>query len=261
MGAGVNPELAPAVPPQQPNVPDLDRVNTQSYDPETNVATEDVESVEPIGLKTMDFGVRDYFRDIVVPTKDGARPLTVRTAGGDKTILYWKQDLQSGRIALPVMSVNRTGWRFNAERFTPAMNAYFYRRFADADGTRMVLAPREYPLLIDYVLSVWAERKRDIEYINAQVISRFNPIAEWRVEDEFMTGNIIATFEGASDNSDLDMDANQLAKTRYDFNITIEGWLPLPARIVPTVLGKVTSLGETDTRESFGVIKPSPRDI
>jgi hypothetical protein len=159
------------------------------------------------------------------------------------------------------MSVQRTGWRFNPERFTPPMHSYFYRKFADNDGTRMVLSPREYPLLIDYTLAVWAERKRDIEYINYQVVSRFAPLAEWTVEDEFMSGKIIATFEGGNDNSDIDVDANQLAKVRYDLNITIEGWMPLPSRIVPTVLGKVTDLAEIDTREFFEVIKSSPRNV
>ena len=250
------------MPTQVPNQPNLDRVDSKTFDKETNIATEDVNSFLVNGLKTMDRGVKEYFQDIMVPTIDGARPLIVRVAGGDKTILFWKQDLDSGRIKLPIMSVNNTGFQFNPNKSTPAESGnYFYRRFADKDGTRIVLSPREYPVLIDYTLSVWAERKRDMEYINWQVTTRFNPIAEWLVEDEFNTGRMIATFEGSSNNSDLDVDANQLAKVRYDISIKVEGWMSLPGRIVPTVLGKVTNLAEIDTREFFETIKSSPRSI
>ena len=92
-----------------------------------------------------------------------------------------------------------------------------------------------------------------------QVVSRFNPVAQWGVEDEHMCGDIYATFGGVTDNSDIDIGANELAKVRYDINIQIEGWWPLPGRIVPTVLGRVTDLSELDTREFFEVIKSNGR--
>lgn len=248
------------MPPQLPNQPSTIRSESIDIDP-TNVATEDVYNVFPAGLETMDRGVKEFFQDIDVPTKDGTRKLEVRVAGGDKTILYWKQLMeQDNRISLPVMSVNRTGSRLNPNRTTPAsVGPYFYRRMADNDGSRTILTPREYSVLVTYVLSVWAERKRDIEYIAYQIQTRFNPLAEWTVEDEYMVGNIVAKLEGVSDNSDIDVNANQLAKVRYDFNIEIEGWVPLSGRIVPNVLGKVTELAEMDTREFFEAIKPNIR--
>ena len=209
----------------------------------------------------MDRGVKEFFQNIDVPTKDGSRKLQVRVAGGDKTILFWKQLMENdNRIRLPVMSVNRTGERLNPARQTPASAApYYYRHFADNDKSRAVVSPREQGFLIDYTLSVWAERKRDAENILYQIVTRFNPIAEWTVQDEFMCGNMIATYGGTTDNSDTDVGANELAKIRYDYTIQVEGWLPLSARIVPTVLGKVTELAELDTREFFEVIKFNAR--
>jgi hypothetical protein len=211
----------------------------------------------------MDRGIKEFFSNIVVPTKDGVRPLDVRVAGGDKTILFWKQLMdEDNRIKLPVMSVNRTNWQFNPNRHTPAVaGPNFYMRYADQDGSRAITSPREFSVLINYTLSVWTERKRDMEYISYDIMTRFNPLAEWRVEDEFMVGNIIGKFEGANDNSDIDIDANQLAKVRYDFNIQIEGWVPLSGRVVPTVLGRVTDLEELDTREFFGIVKSKPRRL
>jgi len=264
LNAGVRPEVNPVVPVTVANQPAADRVDAQAHDP-INTATDDVNNVYPNGLRTMDRGIKEFFQDIDVPTKDGNRKLEVRIAGGDKTILFWKQlmDVDSeNRIKLPVMSVNRTGWQWNPMRQTPASAGhYFYRRMADKDGTRAIVSPRELGVFVDYTLSVWTERKRDMEYIDYQIISRFNPLAEWTVCDEFMQGNIIGKFTGATDNSDIDSDPNQLAKVRYDFNIQIEGWIPLPGRIVPTVLGKIQTIGEQGATEVFEVIKPSSRRI
>jgi hypothetical protein len=160
------------------------------------------------------------------------------------------------RIKLPVMSINRQSKQLNPMKHTPAsVGPYFYRRYADADKTRIILAPREKEVLIGYVLSVWTERKRDMEKILYQIEVAFNPLAQWTIEDEFMRGDITAKLENVTDNSDIDVDANSLAKVRYDFNVQVEGWLPLSGRVVPTVLGRVTALGDLDTREFFETIK------
>jgi hypothetical protein len=257
MNAGVQPELVPVMPADVPGQPDLDRITNINDDP-INLATEDVDEIFPTGYKTMDRGMKEFFSNIDVPYKDGTRKLEVRIAGGDKTILFWKQLMdEDARIKLPVMSINRQSFgKINPQRHTPAsVGPYFYRRFADSDKTRMVLSPREKSVLIDYTLSVWTERKRDMEAIVYQIDTRFNPIAQWTVEDEFMRGDITAKLDNITDNSDIDIDANQLAKVRYDFNVQIEGWLPLSGRIVPTVLGQVQALSELDTGEFFEAIK------
>lgn len=245
IAAGPQPQPQPVVPNKLPDEPKLSEPKPKSFDDTNTAVHEDVQTFLVPGFKTMDRGVKEFFSNLMIPSKDGARPVEVRVAGGDKTILFWKQDLDSGRIKLPVMSVNRTGWQFNPNKFSPSWNPA-YRSFADRDATRMVRLPREFPVLLNYTLSVWAEKKRDIEYIEYQVITRFNPIAEWSVQDEFMRGNMIATYEGSTDNSDIDIDANTLAKVRYDVNIKIEGWLPLPGKVVPTILGDVKSLHEFD---------------
>lgn len=246
-------ETIPTLATHLPNTPNLARVNTKTFD-NAQTDTNDVASVMQKGFNTMDRGVKEYFSGIQVQNKDLLKPLTVRVAGGDKSILPWKQDLKAGRIQLPVMSINRGGVRQNPLRHSHPVNRA-YRKFVDRDGTRMMSTPREWPCLIDYTLSIWTERKEDIELIEYQIITRFNPLAEWRVTDEFMTGLIIAKLNNVTDASDKDAAPDALAKVKYDIGITIEGWLWLPGIITPTVLGQVQVLQDYNG-EVYGGISP-----
>jgi hypothetical protein len=240
----LSPERDPLITPALPQQPELEEKDELINNDINLNQPEDVRSILTTGFYAMDAGLKKYFEDIQVPTKDGVRPLTVRVAGGDKTILQWSQDLHSGRIALPVMSVNRSSWRFNVDKFSPPY-INMGRRFVNVDGSRMALTYRPWPALIDYTLSVWAERKRDIEYVAYQVQTRFNPLAEFRIEDESgLRGYVQLRFGDVTDNSDIDIGAEELPKVRYDFSVTMEGWLPLPEKILPTTLGKAVSLHE-----------------
>jgi hypothetical protein len=237
-------ERAPLISSTLPTQPDLvEKDELTNSDVNLN-QPEDIRSVLVRGFYSMDTGMKRYFEDIKVPTQDSVRDLTVRIAGGDKTLLIWQQDLRSGRIKLPVMSINRTGWRFNVEKFSPP-HINMTRRFAHDDGSKIILTYRPWPALIDYTLSVWTERKRDVEYIMHQIMTRFHPLAEFKIDDESgLRGNVQLRFGDSTDNSDIDIGAEELAKVRYDVSVTMEGWLPLPEKILPTVLGKVTSLHE-----------------
>jgi hypothetical protein len=206
---------------------------------------EDVRSMVVKGFYSMDKGLKEYFSDIDVPTVDNTRKLEVRVAGGDKTFLIWKQDLKSGRIKLPVMSINRTSWRFNPDKFSPPYINMTRRFTSDSDGSRIILTYRPWPALIDYSLSLWTERKRDAEYVLYQIQTRFNPLAEFRIDDESgLRGTVTMKMNDVTNNSDIDIGAEELAKVRYDITLTMEGWLPLPEKVLPTVLGKVGSFHE-----------------
>lgn len=238
-----------------PNNTNLAKVNSKTFDTaQTKVV--DIASFVQKGFDMMDRSAKEYFSDIQVPTKDGVKPLTVRVAGGDKSILYWKQDLVSGRIKLPVMSINRGSWRQNPMRQGHPVNRA-YKTYADKDATRVKLNPREYAVLMDYTLSIWTERKDDIEYIQYQIITRFNPLAEWIAQDEFSVGPVIAKLNNITDVSDKDAAPDTLAKVKYDISITIEGWLWLPGRIVPTVLGQVQVLQDASGTVYGGIDPPT----
>jgi hypothetical protein len=50
------------------------------------------------------------------------------------------------------------------------------------------------------------------------------------------------SFGGMSDQSDKEASFDQHRLIKYDFSITAEAWLPLPERLLPTVIGSVLSV-------------------
>jgi hypothetical protein len=213
-----------------------------------NIA-EEVHEILPQGHRTMDRGLKNYFSGIPVPTKDGVRIMGVRISGGDKPYLIWAQDLRYGRVTLPIMAIRRESDEFHFMKFSPAHHHYIAKRFIDQECSRIALTYRPVPSLINYTLSVWAEHKRDLEYVNYQVRRRFNPVAEFLVEDEHLRGSVFLKYNGTTMAIDDDIPAEQRQNKRYDYSITMEGWMPLPEKIVPSILGTVTSL-----REGRGVL-------
>ncbi len=77
-----------------------------------------------------------------------------------------------------------------------------------------------------------------------QILTRFNPLAEFRMSDEKLEGNVQLRFGGSQDASDKEAGYDQNANVRYEVTMTAEAWLPLPEKIVPTVLGRVAVLRE-----------------
>jgi hypothetical protein len=225
-----------------PTAIDAEKRTTLWFERQNVNLPEEIREFLPIGYRTMDRGLKNYFSGIQVPTKDGIKMMGVRISGGDKPYLVWAQDLRLGRVTLPVMSVRRENDEFNFQKFSPAHFHWMSKRFLDPEGTRIALAYRPIPSLINYSLSVWAEHKRDLEYINYQVRTRFNPVAEFMVEDEHMRGSVFLKYSGMTVSVDDEMPPDQRANKRYDYSIQMEGWLPIPEKVVPSILGRVMSL-------------------
>jgi len=215
--------------------------------------SEEVHEILPPGYRTMDRGLKNYFSGIKVPTKDDYRIMGVRVSGGDKPYLVWAPDLKRGRVTLPLMAIRRENDEHNPQKYSPAHTHYMAKRFLDTEGTKIALTYRPVPALINYSLSVWAEHKRDLEYIHYQIRTRFNPAAEFLVEDEYIRGSVFLRYNGMNSSIDDEMPADQRSNKRYDYSITMEGWLPLPEKVVPSILGRVVTLKEQVSGSAAGL--------
>lgn len=195
------------------------------------------------GFRALDDAMKQYWSGIRVPTKESYRYMRVKVAGGDKSLLLWADDLKEGRVRLPLAVLDRTGHEFNPTKYSPAYHA-MTARYLSTRGDLVAKVFRPVPFLVEYTLTIWAEHKRDAEYILYQVLTRFNPLAEFRMSDGKLEGNVQLRFGGSQDASDKETGYDQHANVRYEVTTTAEAWLPLPEKIVPTVLGRVTVLRE-----------------
>jgi len=203
---------------------------------------DEVREILAKGFYTMDRGIKNYFAGVRVPTKDNYKMVQVRIAGGRKYDLVWRQDILNGRVQLPVMSIDRTGANYFPEKFSPPHH-YMDRRYSP-NANKVTLVYRPVPYLIDYSLSLWAESKTDAENAMYQIMTRFHPLAEFVVEDEYLKGAVQLRFNGFSDASDKEAPADDHPKVRYEISVTMEGWLPLPEKTLPTILGTVHNFKE-----------------
>jgi hypothetical protein len=195
-------------------------------------------------FRALDEGMKTYWSGIRVPTKDSYRFMRVKIAGGSKSLLVWSDELSNGRVRLPVASLNRTSFDANPEKFSPPYLAMTGRYLSNRrDQIAKVFRP--VPFLVKYGMTIWTEHKRDVEYIIYQVLTRFNPMAEFVLNDGHLIGSVPLRYDGAADASDKEVGSDQKAKVRYEVNMTAEAWLPLPEVVVPTIMGHVRALRET----------------
>jgi len=195
------------------------------------------------GFRSLDQAMKQYWTGIRVPTKDSYRFMRVKIAGGDKSVLIWNDDLVEGRVRLPVAAISREGIEFNPEKFSPAYHPMNHR-YLSTRGDMAAQVYRPTPWLVDYNFTIWAEHKRDIEYILYQVLTRFNPLAEFKMFDGKIQGNIQIRYSGSTDSSDKEAGFDTHAKVRYEVTMVAEAWLPLPETIVKTVLGQISLVKE-----------------
>jgi len=195
------------------------------------------------GFRSLDDAMKQYWSGIRVPTKDSYRFMRVKIAGGDKSLLVWSDDLKEGRARLPLAAISREGQEYNPEKFSPPY-LHMKTRFLSKRGDQVAKVFRPTPWLVTYKIIIWAEHKRDAEYILYQALNRFNPLAEFKMFDGKIQGNVQLRFNGSTDASDKETGFDQHAKVRYEINCTAEAWLPLPEKIVKTVLGTVTTISE-----------------
>lgn len=252
----------PSIPiPPQPKEHLLDRKperlpdpiqNVEMIDEDINVDVEQVTRVLETGLRLQDEGIKNFFSDMRVPDKtSGSRKVRVVIAGGDKAILMQKE-MSNGRVELPVASIKRGNVEDNPAKFSPpylSMDRKYHER-----GRKIELIYRPKPVNINYDVTVWTMSKREAEHILYQVMSRFNPMAQWVVEGAHHRGVVDAHFNGYSDSTDIDVSPSDRRHVRYDYTFRVEGWLPLPTKIVPGILGNVSPL-EVTTGEIIQQLK------
>ena len=251
------PELSPQidlVPVAVAQSSDVEGGRSKIYGEPLGTQPEFVQEFLMPGFHALDEAMKTYWSGIRIPTKDSYRFMRVKIAGGDKSILIWRDQLKDGRVKFPVASINRLSHEFNPQKFSSPVLT-MARRYTSSRMDRVALIRRPVPFLVKYTMTVWASWKRDADNALEQILTRFNPLAEFVMSDQHLQGSIQLRFEGSADTSEKEAGFDQKAKTRYEFSMTAEAWLPLPELIVPTILGHVNIVRESGTNQLLSVAR------
>jgi hypothetical protein len=208
---------------------------------------EEVRELNEPGFHFIDAAIKNYFSGIRIPVNKGTekyRMMGVKISGGEaSTLIMSDKDIRGGRLSLPIMSITRTGENPDPKRYSPALLP-INRRYRN-NGRRVELIYRPVPYLLDYALEIWTEFKSDAEHAIYSIHSRFNPLASFHLNDATgTTFELIMKLMSSSDSSDLEADSTTHAKIKKTINIQVEGWVPLPTKIVPTILSNPISIKE-----------------
>lgn len=221
-------------------------------EPELGVEPEYVEEYTMKGFRSLDSSMKTYWSGIKIPTKNESfRCARVKISGGDKSTLVWHDELNDGRVILPAISIERTSYTYNPDKYSPPYLPMVKRHLSRAyDKVAKVFRP--VPYLVDYTLTIWSNYKSDMDVVLYSCLTRFNgSLAEFVHDDDHIRGTVQIRLNSASDVSEkASYDKKNYRKTQI--NMTCEAWLPLPEVIVPTVLGTVSSIREESTNETYG---------
>lgn len=221
---------------------------------------EEIRDFSLAGFRLMDKGIKNYLSGIRIPVYKGTeeyRIMAVRISGADQdSLIYTDKHLLGGRLALPILSITRNSEAFDPKRYSSPLLPFF-RRYIN-DGCKVQLFYRPAPYLLDYTLDILAEHKNDAENALFSIASRFNPIASYLLEDDKynIKMEVILKYNGSTNNSDLDADSETHADVKYSISIQMEGWLPLPSKVIPTILSKPVLIEEAIAGRGNNVVVP-----
>lgn len=210
---------------------------------------EDVREVYVPGFKLMDKGIKNYFSGIRIPIGKGNEEyvlMPVRIAGADQdALIYADKNIKGGRLTLPFLSIHRTNEIYDNKRYSPPILPIY--RHMNCNGRKSESVYRPVPYLIDYTLEIISEHKADAEYALFAIVSKLNPIGSYFLEEPSMgiSHEVIISPKGSSDNSDLESDGEQRTYIKKTITIQMEGWLPVPTKVVSNILATPISIRES----------------
>ena len=152
-----------------------------------------------------------------------------------------------------IISIQRTSWTFDSNRFTPPY-VPIRTQFTDKTLRRKRLIYRPMPFKVEYSAYIWSQFKQDAECIDNDIIRRSNPLGEFYVEDNYYSQIARVKHTGTNDDSDIDV-VKDRAKVIYNMSFSLEYALPINEKIAPTVLGRVATIKESPVGEVFDVYR------
>ena len=222
-------------------------------------------------LRGTDEAIKDMFNNIVVIDEDGkAWPIPCILGPPEKAVAAIVQEnvrkdetLVVDRLKLPLLGITQTSMEFDVNRYTyhKAINLFRDRHRDGHPGftinekynrdTVFGLA-RGIPINVGYTVTAWTMYREDINQIIEQILSKFSLAAYIRVTG--VPWEIIVKLDSIANNLDAEPGDAAIRVIKYEFNITVETYIPQPIERKKAVLSMKVDFVDGITDHDFQTI-------
>lgn len=194
-------------------------------------------------LRGTDEAMLDLFSNLCVLDEDGkAWPIPVVLGPPEKAVAFVIQEnvrkdetLVVDRLKLPLLALTQKNIDYDLKRYTyhRAVN-----RFPEADGRPGLVIREKYdrdtvfgmargiPVNIGYTLTAWTRYREDMNQIIEQIMPKFSHVAYIRVTG--IPWEIIVILDSTANNITNEVSDKDDRVIKYEFNITVETYIPQP---------------------------------
>lgn len=199
-------------------------------------APSDIHDFTEPALRPLEESLKMFFSGIRVPYKDGYRMLRMRIANPQRSLSVWRDELLDGRATIPVGAIVRGGFDYDRTRYAPPYHPMAYR-YNNRSGTSVSMIYKPTPINVTYSLSVMTESKTDEGHCMTSIMRRFQSgIAEFIVNSAYSQWVARANYTGSDTQTEQRVDDGAKSFVVTVYKMSVEAWLPLPERSVPTAL-------------------------
>lgn len=230
-------------------------------------------------IRGTDEAMLDMFRDIVVLDEDGkAWPIPVMLGPPEKAVAAIVQDnvrkdetLVVDRLKLPLIALSQTQIDYDLDRYTYHKAINLFRNNGKPGLTlnekykkdTIFGLARGIPINIGYTATAWTMYREDMAQIIEQILSKFSHAAYIRVTG--VPWEIIVKLDSTASNSEVEPGDMAIRIIKYEFNITVQTYIPQPIERKKAVLSMkvdfVDGMTEDEITEVISKIEESVKEL
>jgi hypothetical protein len=220
-------------------------------------------------IRGTDEAILDMFGDIVVIDEDGkAWPIPTILGTPEKAVLAIVSDnvrkdetLVVDRIKLPILAITQSSIDYDLDRYTyhKAIN-YFPRKDGKPGFTHKEKYERDtifgmargVPVNIGYTITAWTMYNEDMNQIIEQILTKFSHAAYIRVTG--VPWEIIVKLDSIANNRENEPGDKDIRVIKYEFNITVQTYIPQPIQRRKAVLTAKVSFVDGMTEDEITAV-------
>lgn len=209
-------------------------------------------------IRGCDQGMLSLFKNLVVLDEDGkAHPVPIIYGSQEKAVAYVMQNnvrkdntLVVDRPTLPLLAIHQSDMSFNQARYIyhKAQRHPVTSQELFAKNTIFGIA-RGIPIDVGYTLYAWTLFLEDMNQILEQILLKFSPMSYINIQG--IPWEIGVKLDSMANNIDTEAGDQNVRVVKYQFNFTVETYIPQPITRNRTVLKMKTDIYNSVNEEEI----------